>query len=506
MLATAWSGGERIAALAPLRGPTENLCKGIEQQLGADSHPLPAASAERAATAQRMEWKLAYSYAIGLQELCAPSGKLPLFKGKVAATAAVAGLVHASRTLVWAYRQYRAPPAGVWRLVHALHAFAGELGLADQPVDDALSDGGTLSARAVYLQVLLLAVSNPYRFSARELKEACAVIQCVGAQCSLVRAGMEGISVDVDADAGPGYVAEEQLSADAGLFALDVQPAARIFDERIALLPQGAEVLDLPRPGGGVVAARVAFLRHLQGGWAAAARGHPRLPASHALDLAVGMHALHYALAGNMDFATFIRQVHGEAITLGRHELASAWMASSDASRPQMLRGEVLDQGLGGYRLLLQAADGARLRIGEVVGLAPAADDQEDRDWMVGIIRWLRLGDERVLLGVELLHRTARAAGARPVTADGDALVPQRAVELPGHAVQGRLALLVTNHFPASTTAAEVALPALASDWSVGAAVGVWQCEDAEVLGSACVRVNLVRQESGWTGQAEDAE
>jgi hypothetical protein len=111
-----------------------------------------------------------------------------------------------------------------------------------------------------------------------------------------------------------------------------------------------------------------------------------------------------------------------------------------------------------------------------------------------------------VLLGVELLHRTARAAGARPVTADGDALVPQRAVELPGHAVQGRLALLVTNHFPASTTAAEVALPALASDWSVGAAVGVWQCEDAEVIGSACVRVNLVRQESGWTGQAEDAE
>ncbi len=68
LLATTWSGGERIAALAHLRGPVESLCRGIEQQLGADPHPLPAASAERALAAQQLEWQLACGYAIGLQE------------------------------------------------------------------------------------------------------------------------------------------------------------------------------------------------------------------------------------------------------------------------------------------------------------------------------------------------------------------------------------------------------------------------------------------------------
>jgi len=496
MLATTWTGGERLAALPHLRGPVESLCRGIEQQLGADSHPLPAASAERAAAAQRLEWQLACGYAIGLQELCAPAGKLPMFKGKLAAAAIVAGLVHASRVLTWAYRQYRTPPAGVWRLVHALYAFAGELGLADQPVEDAFIEGGPLSARSAYAQTLLLAISNPYRFSARELKDAGVVIRCVGGQCGLARAGAAGVSVDTDADAGPGYVAEEQVAAGGGVLVLDVQPVVRIFDERIARLPKGTEVLDLPRPGGGVVTVQVALLRRLQASWVTAERGHARLPASHVLDLMVGMHALHYALAGNLDFGTFIRQVQGEAITVGRHELASAWLANSDTARPQMLRGEVLDQSEGGYRLRLQASDGARLRIGEIIGLAPAADDEDERDWMVGIIRWLRLEGERELLGIELLHRTARAAGVRPMTRSGEALVPQRAVELPGYAAQDGLALLVTNHFPGNAATAEVVLPALASDWHAGAAVGVWRCDGAEVIGNACVRVNLVRDDS----------
>lgn len=507
MLATTWNGGERLAALPYLRGPVAGLCRVVEQQLGADAHPLPASSAERAAAAQHLEWQLACGYAIGLQELCAPAGKLPMFKGKAAAAAIVAGLLHAGRALAWTYRQYHTPPVGVWRLVHALHAFAVELGLADQPVDDALVAEGPLSARGAYVQALLLAISNPYRFSARELKDANAVLRCVGDRCVLARAGsMPGISIDTDADAGPGYVAEEQVEAGSGVLVLDVQPVARMLDDRIALLPKGAEWLDLPRPGGGTLRAPVALLRRLQAGWRIAERSHVRLPASHALDLMVGMHALHYALAGNLDFGTFIRQVQGEAVTVGRHELASAWLASSETARPQVLRAEVLDQSEGGYRLRLQGSEGARLRIGEMVGLAPVTDEGDEREWMVGIIRWLRLDGDRQWLGIELLHRTARAAGVRPMTAGGEALVPQRAVELPGYAARDSLALLVTNPFPGNAATAEVVLPALASDWHVGAAVGVWRCDGAEVIGNACVRVTLMREDCAQASVAEVAE
>lgn len=497
MLAVGWTGGERAAALAHLRAPVASLCHGIELQLGGESHPLPPASAERAAAAQRLEWKLACNHALALHELCAPAGKLPLFKGKLVLATLIAGLESASRVLVWAYRQYQAPPAGVWRRVHAFYLFAVELGLADQAGRD-----GSASARAVYLHTLLLALGNPYRFSTRELKEADTVTRCVAGQCGLVRTGEAGVGVDTGADAGPGYLAEEQL-AGAGVLGFDAAPAAAIFEERVALLPGAAGALDLPLPGGGTVATSAEFVRWLKAGWTAAERAHPRLPASHALDLAVGMHALHFVLAGDVDFATFLRHVHGEAITVGRHELASSWLAASDIARPQTQRAEVLDQSEGGYRLRLPEAESARLRIGEIVGLAPVADDPDERAWMIGVIRWLQLEAEGAVLGVELLHRTARAAGLRPLTAEGETLVPQRAVELPGFAERDRLSLLLSHHLARNVTAAEVVLPALASDWNTAAAAGVWHCADAQSLGTTCVRVTLVREDSAAVDHSE---
>lgn len=499
MLASAWDGCERVAALAQLRGPVAELCRGIEQQLSGESHPLPPAGAERAALAQRLEWKLACGCAVGVHELCAPAGKLPMFKARVVADAIVTGLVHGAQALVWAYRQYQAPPAGAWHLLHALHAFACEAALADRPAGDARSEGGPLTARSAYVQALVLALANPYRLSARGLRETCAVVACVADRCVLARGG-EGVRIDPDSDAGPGPVTEEQPAADPGALVLDVQPAAQVLNERLAQLPEGVDALELPRPGGAAVATGAAFLRRLMAGWTSTARAHARLPASHVLDAVVGMHALHYALAGNVDFATFIRELHGEAITVGQHELAGTWLAGGDAARPEPFRGEVLDQSEGGYRLRLQDPDGARLRIGEVIGLAPVVgggDELEPREWMVGVIRWLRLGDGHAWLGVELLHRAARAVGLRPVTSEGETLVPQRAVELPGQGGEGGLAVLLTHHLAGNITGAEIALPALASDWNAHAEFGVWRCDGSETLGAACVRVHLVRDDAG---------
>lgn len=493
MFATIWSSADRIAALEHLRAPVENVCAGIEQRLGLESHPLSEAAAEQADAARRLQSKLLAGYALGLHELCAPAGKLPRFRARVAALAAVRGLVHADRVMVWSYRRYQSPPPGVWRRIHALHAFAAELGLAEEVVDDPLADGVPLSPRVAYAHLLLLAMSNPYRFSARELQDARRVIRCLAGQLGLARAGEQGIGVDSDADAGPGYIADDRIAAGNGVLAVDVAPVQRLLDERIALLPPGVDAIDLPQPGGGRCETSVRFLGRLRAGWGTAPRGHIRLAARHVLDIVVGMHALHYVLAGNTEFAAFVRAVHGDAIMVGTHELASAWMAVSDTSRPPIFRGEVLDQSEGGYRMRLQAADGLRMRIGELVGLAPVEDEALDRDWMVGVIRWLRQEGDHELLGIELLRREARAAGVRPVTADGDALAPVRAVELLDTQEVDQLSLLVTHRLARHIVAAEVVLPALASDWGSRPSVATWRTGTTEALGPACYRVTLER-------------
>lgn len=495
MLAAGWSGGDRIGALEHLRVPVAALCADVERRISSESHPLPQASAEWAAAGQRLQMKLASGYAMGVHELCAPAGKIPRFKGKTAVNAVVHGLVHAEAALLWAYRLYQAPPRGLWQRVHALYAFAHALAIADQGALADAAGGMRRSARDVYAEAILLATSNPYRFSSRELDEARQVCCSMASLCLFETAGKQGISVDTDSDAGPGYIPEERGSAGTCVVTVDAAPVVRALDERMGLLPMGVDALDLPQVGGGKVATSTRFLNRLLAGWGSASRGHVRLSATHALDVVVGMHALHYALAGDVDFATFVRQVHGDAITVGRHDLPAAWMAASDTAQPRVFRGEVLDQSEGGYRMRLPVAEGLRLRIGDLIGLAAVVDDVDARDWMVGVIRWLRHDGGNVMLGIELLRRAARAAGVRAVTADGDVLTPQRAVELLDGEGSAELSLLVTHPFTGNVAAVEVALPRMSSDWRSHAGVASWKPCGIESLGPTCFRVTLARVE-----------
>ncbi len=495
MLATHWPAGERIAALEHLRAPVAALDAGAERQVASEPQPLPPAAAAWAASAQRLQAKLAAGYALGLHELCAPEGKLPRFKGKLAALGAVRALVHAGLALLWACRQYQSPPAGAWRRLHAVHAFAGELGLAGQAVEDTLADGIPLTPREAYAQIVLLALANPYRFAAREMLAAWQICRCLAGLCVLARASSDGVGVDTASDVGPGAIPTERLGISPGVLSVDVGPVERRLDARLGELPHGAVELDLAPPGGGRLRVEVAFVARLRAGWTLAARSYARLPAEHRLDVVVGMHALHYVLAGDSDFPSFVRQVHHSAVAAGRHNPSPAWSVPADPVRPQVLRGEVLDQSSGGYRLRLSAIGGLRVRIGDMVGLAPVVDDGDGLDWMVGVIRWLRRTDsgEAVSLGVELLRRQARAAGVLAVTVGGEQLAPMRAVELPGGADAARLSLLLAHPLGRAVSAVEVALPALASDWTSQAMVATWQPLDSETLGPACFRVTLGR-------------
>jgi hypothetical protein len=490
MLAASWPAGERIAALEHLRVVIMVLSADMERRVGATSHPLPPAAAEAATTVRHLHGKLAEAYALGLQELCAPAGRLPRFKGRVAATAAVLGLVHLAHDLLWGCRQYQAPSAGLWRRAYAVYAFASELGVAERVVRDCLADGASCNARDAYARLLLIAHGDPYRFSARELTQAWQVCQNTAAWCDLVagRDPTDGNGADAEPDeiaAGP--------RADSGALRADMAPVERMLDERVALLPAGVDALDLPEPGGGSFTTSVRLVARLRAGWGTIPRRFGRLGAGHALDVVVGMHALHYSLAGNVDFGTFAQNVRGDGITLGKHDLPSAWMAAADATQPRIYRADVLDQSVGGYRLRLGPGEGLRLRIGEVIGLAALIEGADTRDWMVGVVRWLRQEGASMLVGIELLRREASAASVRFGVGKGDILAPQRAVELYAGDGRDEVVLLVTDPLGGGVAAVEAMLSPVACDWRSHAVIARFRPAAVEPLGEACFRVTLVR-------------
>jgi hypothetical protein len=55
------------------------------------------------------------------------------------------------------------------------------------------------------------------------------------------------------------------------------------------------------------------------------------------------------------------------------------------------------------------------------------------------------------------------------------------------------LSLLVTHRLARHVVAAEVALPALATDWNSHASIGTWRTGATEALAPACFRVTLER-------------
>ncbi|MBN8480089.1 MAG: hypothetical protein J0L88_00690 [Xanthomonadales bacterium] len=466
--------GERFEALEILRVPVNQLAVLIDKQIVGASFPLPPQRAELGALAQEFQAELALGYRMVLHDFCAPNGTIPLLKGKHVTLAAVRALTHAGARLHKAYLLYRTPPAGVWQGLHDVYRFAVSLGIDDRMVEDA--QGATASARSVYAHALLLALANPYRFTQRELLEIIALTRAFAPFCELRK--MDGTAtthpIDVDSDTGPGYLPEERTSARDGILALDLSGVLGFIEGQVAMLPSGARVATFRVRGGSPVQVDIDQTRRLVEGWTSdGQRSHSRLPAGHVLQSVIGLHDLHFVLAGNEDFDSFLRRVRGTSISLSERDGGAAWAVSSgEQMRTQRMSARILDQGLGGYRLSWDRGgpgETVRAKVGELVGLAVPDDGGLAPDWMVGSIRWMRIDDEgRVDAGIELLARRSLAVGACAVDAAGNARVDMRGVLLAPLRTEDSAiyaSLLTPGLFEREPAAIELTVPADPHRW-----------------------------------------
>ncbi|WP_313913266.1 hypothetical protein [Tahibacter sp.] len=469
---------QRLDALELLRGPVLQVIGSIERQILLETFPLPPAKLQQARTAQDFEREIGLGYVQALHDFCAPAGKVPFLKGKSVATAAVRALQHYGNLLAKAYTLYHTPPAGVWLRLHDVFVAAAALRLDDKASVDPSLGGAELSPRVAYAHALLLALSNPYRYTQREMGDVFALTRALAPYCQIGqgRGGVAGFAVQTDQDQGVGYVPEEREVAAEGLLSFDPQPVQRMVEGHVQILPPGADLLSFRLKGGPPVQARRAVVERLMRSWGGSAeRGHARLPAGHQLDTVVGLHALHHVLAGNEDFDGFLRRVRGQAISLSERETAAPWASQSSELKPVIQRARVLDQSLGGYRLVWDKADLARAKVGELVGLTPATaadEDDDDRDWMVGVIRWIRIDDaDSVDAGIELLARRAQPVGIASFEANGQVRAAMRGVLLldqdNGHATT----VLAPHLFDRHAHELELTRPADPMDWETRASV-----------------------------------
>jgi hypothetical protein len=357
-------------------------------------------------------------------------------RGKAVTIALVRAMQHYGAVLYRAYVLYLSPPPGVWQMLHDLFRFAVAVRLDEKPVADPLNAGVETSVRGAYMHALLYALSNPYRFTQRDNAEIYQLTRLLAGHCELRpgRAPEGAIAVQVESDIGPGYLPEEREVPVDGVWAFQISGLTRFLDGEIAILPPGADAVPFKPKGAAPLRVDLALIEKLSQGWAGTSgRGHTRLPAGHRLDGVIGLHAVHYVLCENMDFDAFLRSIRGVAISLRESDRIAAWTSSPGAEAGRLVRHgvRVLDQSLSGYRLQWDKLDGMRVKVGELLALAPPAEDGDMQDWMIGSIRWLRFhSPDAMEAGVELLSRHAAPVGLRSFDDNGAPRAPMRGLLL----------------------------------------------------------------------------
>ena len=428
---------ERIAALEALRRPVSQIAENVDRQIVGSTFPLPPAKAQLGTVARDFQEEMALGYRMALLDLVGSDGKIPFMRGKSVTLALERAIAHLGGQLSKAYLLYATPPAGLWQALHDLYRVAQWLRLEDKTVADAELGGTDVSPRWSYLHALLLAISNPYRLAQKDIHEAWLVTRAWSrtAQLRSGSAGEHAYAIPLDEDRGPGYLPEERSSEVGAVLYFDTAPLERELERQMGLVSGVQGPISFRIKGAAAVSVEPQLIRRIMQSWTPlASRNHVRLPAGHPLDTLVGLHAIHYFLAGELDFENFVRRACGPAVHLNDRDRAAAWTAQGlEFTRPELYRAKVIDQSLGGYRIEWDRADAVRARVGEIVAVAQALgdDEGEDRDWMIGMIRWLRIAPEgRVDAGIELLARQARAAVLRTLDGQGHPKPPVRAIRL----------------------------------------------------------------------------
>jgi len=421
-------GLKRLGVMEILRPAVMEGIGYLASQLHNSSFPLPEPRRVQAEHIASLLRALMQAYRLALVEACSPAGKVPFLRGGKAALCAQRALEFGSRVLRHGYGLYRGPAPGIWDTLHAIFGFAQSVGIHNKQV--LVAARRKISVTQTYYHALLLAVSNPYRFSQREQDDVWSLTFKLALHCPpLLRHAAEGaIAVPHLEDSGPGYVSEERVS-EGGLFWFDIGILRRSVDAALATTLVGE--VDLKFRGARPIRVPVEVARKLRQSWGQASeRSHSRLGAGHTLDTVIGLSGLHFHLCGGVDFDTFLRSLRAGVGSGGEGERAAWAHGGGEAGRSPLLPATVLDQSLGGYRLSWSREAGVRARVGELVGLSPAADP-DLRTWMVGVIRWLRYNhDGSVDAGIELLARRAEAVGLRSIDLTGASRAPLRGIQI----------------------------------------------------------------------------
>ncbi|MEW5754937.1 MAG: hypothetical protein AB1810_01405 [Pseudomonadota bacterium] len=335
------------------------------------------------------------------------------------------------------YAMYEPVGDNLWGELNLLYRIALKGNLQARIVPRAPRGDDTVES--AYKHLVLLAVINPYRLSPGEVEKAYQILAQWRHDCALENPPAGGVSrgeviIDLAGEEPPRYLRAERPLADL------MQPRVVNVEKIKTRLAQLKSEIEHKSHAAGVEGITLRLqrdmLQRLLDGWRSQeARHGSRRRHPEALSLAIGLDACHELQGRDMPAASgspTVKTVTGGALRLmteaedltarghvpvssGKPKFGVIDKSSQDVwdegalrytpaeeKGPPLLEVKREDVSEGGYGLMLDQAQSAQLRVGDLVSLRAAGKSKGL--WAIGDLRWLqKQPDGATLCGVRLL-------------------------------------------------------------------------------------------------------
>lgn len=409
----------RLVLLELYRTPIKFITEAVERTLSGNYVPFPEKHARLAELCRLTAVEMAYGYKAVVVDLA--RGKRHARTGDDLCTALHRSIRYLATVVYQCAISYSSYPAGTWSEIHSLYSYARKLGLLTSPVRDALNQPKPDNSIAhAYNQALLFGLSDGYRNPIgttgkifRYLDRWASAAEVLPyappptTRCQFI------VDPEQDRPAWP-YSEKVQLKKTKRLLLLDTRGITKTAHNQWRKLRSGSNPKSAGLGEDFYTDNGFDMLERAVLAWGIAPRRkYPRNSVSGMYQLVVGIDPTHHFLNGGRNFKCSSEERVGadQRATVGTFGVEQMKTREVDYT-VQSWRGS--DESIHGLCVCIDTAktSKARVRVGELVGFRP---DRGDARWSPAVVRWARITDQELRIGLQKLGSGAKVVAVKPI-------------------------------------------------------------------------------------------
>ncbi len=488
---------ERFAILELLRTPNKNICTSLKRHYIEQKSSL---TERKIMIANLRETLIAYmgdNYKLIFEELHLKGGHSNEDKAMLA-TSLVRILYYMNIFLICRYQLYTYPPENIWLEIHLIYKYAKEKGILEIKVKCEFAPQKQLTTiLEAYTRIILLYATDPYQWRQREQHSINKAIELWALYPTIyeypnIPTTKAGIYViDLDKDEPPTLSGFVRNTPNKSWIALDLSKGVKHLKDVLDKMQNNHLKAKIDNPNDPEFSVNAPTISKLISVWSQhIVRASERFPIKADIKIAFGLAAAYYYVNGEKEFNPHPNNLRTSIVDNGSH--SSPFMANlpvfevSDedveeinidvATAPTPLQHKISDDpeenkekiskeelypicdysiedtSRDGFRIIIRDNSYPPFQAGEIIVFKNGTE--ENIDWGVGAIRWLRrLKNNEFHIGVQLIAPYAKAAGIQMVRGDKLANRLLRGLVLPENEAENIPSMLITTSFPVHSNA-----------------------------------------------------